>query len=134
MGRWILDARTTITTPQIAAAPAPAMANTLCRSGSRKESVESRKRSMPANSTTATGQIVFSCQLTRIEDIFPPAVPSSLDRTLFSISGIGMQSRQQVRHAEESEHHHRKSENRKVRGPAPPPAAGNAHVQISRIH
>src|SRR6266496_4155143 len=64
----MVEASTTMMTPQMATAPAPAITSTRCRSVSCNETVDSRKRSIPASSTTATGQIVFNCQFTRIED------------------------------------------------------------------
>src|SRR5579859_4839568 len=52
---------------------------------------------------------------------------------VFLVSGIGVQSRQQVRHSEEGEHHDGESEDCEVSGTASAPAARDPHVQISRI-
>src|SRR5579862_407271 len=52
----------------------------------------------------------------------------------FAVSGISVQSRKQVRHSEESEHHNRKSEDGEVSRTASTPTARDAHVQVSGIH
>src|SRR5260370_13195035 len=49
------------------------------------------------------------------------------------ISGISMQSRQQVSHTEEREHHNCESQHREVGGTPPSPSACDAHVQIAGI-
>src|SRR5579859_7709234 len=52
----------------------------------------------------------------------------------FAVSGICMQSRQQVSDSEEREHHHREAEDGEVSRTAPAPAASDAHVEISGIN
>src|SRR5215471_13865854 len=50
-----------------------------------------------------------------------------------SRSSIGVQPRQQVRHAKKGEQHDGKSNNRKVGGAAASPAAHHAHMQVAGI-
>lgn len=165
----MVEARATISTPQMATAPAPAMTSTRWRSIPRSETVESRNRSMPARSTTATGHRVFNCQFTRIDDT--AALSSTSDAGCIivcrlarqqggspsgvrmdaacrvslrggdaascvstPVSRIGMQSREQVGHSEEGEHHDPKSQDGKVGCPAAAPAARDPHMKVASVH
>src|SRR5208282_398602 len=143
----------------MATANAPAPISTVWRTGSRKDTVATRNSSSPANSTNTTGTSALSCQLKRRElnsrssvcdepaddepaDIvrsLPPTVVGTVSaKVTFAADGVGLgisvQSRQQVSHSEESEHHYCKAKNGKVSSSTSPPSASDTHVQIAGIH
>src|SRR5579863_8357165 len=134
-------------TAQTATAPAPATSSTACLSGSRRETVDTRKSNRPFSSTNATGRTVLISQFTRTElrrSGSGPAGATSwgsgltartrlLTNSVFTASGIGMHSWQEISDTEEGEHHNRKAKDGKVSSPATSPTARDTHVQISGI-
>src|SRR5579871_2711597 len=90
----------------MAMAPTPATTSTRCLSGFCQENVASVNSIRPFTRMNTIGSTALICQFKRTRltagsssSGFAPAMSAG------KTSGIGMQSGQQVRHAEEGEHH-----------------------------
>src|SRR5215469_9648798 len=144
----------------MATAPAPATSSTMWRSGSRQERVARRKSSIPPSRTHAIGTSALISQLIRNHGNSGSPVAEALlcvvsggkffgagnnasgspDSGLATglviwsnVSGISVQTGEQVRDSEEGEHHDSESEDCEVSSATSTPSTSNAHVKVAGV-
>src|SRR5689334_23178097 len=129
-------------TAQMATAPELATSSTAWRSVFCSDTVASRNRIRPLSSTTATGNTALISQLMRTEWLRGACSETGVAAAFAAtpadwsepVSGIGVQSRQQISDSEEGKHHHYKAQYGEVSCTASTPSAGDAHVQIAGVN